>query len=151
LIENDPLIATDRLIHATLQQFARDGLLSEEQFERYSWPLYARYVDEILQPIKAQTNGIQFRVLNPDIDSIIVLTEHPVYTAYRNVHHDPKIFAKGMIGFWRSLSYNTMFEACDGNREQADRIFEAWEGVMAKNPDAWSCYLNFAFLLLQKV
>ena len=56
-----------------------------------------------------------------------------------------------MIGFYRSLSYNTTLEACDGNREQADRIFEKWEEVIAKGPEAWSCYVNWAYLLLQKV
>jgi hypothetical protein len=148
---NDPMIATDRLIHTTYQQFARDGLLTEEQVSKYTWPVYMRSIDEILQPIKAQSNGIQFRVLNPDIDNIIVYTEHPVYTAYRSVHHDPKIFAKGMIGFYRSVSYNVTLAACDGNKEQADRIFVEWEQVMAKDPAAWSWYMNFAFLLLQKV
>ena len=144
------MIQLDRLIYATYLHFVRDGLLSQEQLSRYAWPLYARSIDEILLPIKAQSNDIQFRVLNPDIDHIIVLTQHPLYTAYLNVHRDPKIFAKGMIGFYRSLSYNTTLEACDGNREQADRIFEKWEEVIAKGPEAWSCYVNWAYLLLQK-
>jgi len=148
---NDPLIATDRMIYAMLQQCVRDGLLSQEQLFRYAWPFYARSIDEILQPIKAQSNGIHFRVLNPDVDNILVLTEHPLYTAYLNVHHDPKVFAKGMIAFWRPVSYNITLAACDGNREQADRIFERWEEVMATDPAAWADYLTYAFLLLEKL
>jgi hypothetical protein len=149
--QNDPILVTGKLIYATYQQFVREGLLSQEQLHRYAWPTCGRTVDEILKPIKEQANGIHFRVLNPDIDSILVHTEHPIYTAYRNVHHDPKVFAKGMIGFYRPVSYNTTLEACDGNKAQADKIFQRWEEVMATDPSAWSWYMNFAYLLLQKV
>jgi hypothetical protein len=149
--DDDPMCATGAALYAMFQRFVSEGLMSEEQLSNYSFPNYARTLDEILEPIEKQVNGIQFRVLNPDVNSILVYTEHPTYRAYRDVHHDPHLFGKQMIGWYRAVFSNAQLHACDGKKEQSDILFQRWEEEIAKEPETWSTAINWAAILLQKV
>jgi hypothetical protein len=149
--ENDAVVRWGRSIYRMFEGFVREGLMSEQQLLNYSWPHYFRSIDEILEPIKNQVNGIQFRVLNPDVNSILVPRTNPIYAAYRDVHHDTRLFAQQMTGFCKAAGYNVQRQACDNNAEQSDRIWQRLEEEIAEEPDEWECTLTWANLILQKL
>jgi hypothetical protein len=108
-------------------------------------------VEEILKPIEKQVNGIQFRVLNPDINEILVYTPHPHYLAYQDVHHDPKIFAKDMIGYYGAVVNNAHLHGCSNDTELNEMIMKRWEEEVASDPELWSGAICWAGLLLHKI
>ena len=108
--------------------------MTQQQLLNYCWAFYGRTIEETLEPIEKQVNGIQFRVLNPDVNSILVKIENPVFVSYRDVHHDAVRFSNELIGFYRAAGNNALLEACDMNVEQCDMIWQRWEDEIRKNP-----------------
>ena len=152
--DNDSMIGSSKHLYNMFQSFVNDGLMTHEQLRQYSWPCYGRTIDEVLEPITKQVNGIQYRVLNDDTRSnILTYTENPIYTSYRDMHHNAMRYAHELIQFYRAIASNAQLYACDMNVKQCEKIWHRWEEYIVKHPDMnWvSTRINMITLMLMKI
>lgn len=147
----DPMIKESEKMFRAFQRFVDEGLLSEQQLSQHANGSYARTVEEVLEPIEKGSNGIQFRLLNPD--DMLAYSEHPVYRSYRDVHHDAKRYAKELIAFFRPVHSRQLLHTCNGNLAQSEAIWQRWEELVASDVDGYGFCNRFYMieLLLHKL